>query len=165
MASEHALEHAAKRLLEGDPADRAFDVPTYEALLALTREAVARLGWGTMTYACDTCSFEWEIWLALGVEGPPALREASLYIAAPVMLGSCPAWPDMTTCPGGMKHVRWNDDREFPPTLIPDDAPRFVLPSSLSGGGEGASLVIPTPALVRARRALNEPSGGEGGDV
>lgn len=157
----YAIQGAAERLLEGDPAEHAFDEPRYAALLALVREAVAGLGWGTMTYACDTCEFEWEVWLSFGVEGPPALRDAGLYVAAPFGLSSCPAWPDMRSCGGRMSHVRWSDDRRFcSPALIPDDVPRFVLPRSLSGGGEGAALEIPTPAVVRARRALNEVRDG-----
>lgn len=144
----NALGEMAKRLV----ADAApFEAGQQEAHLALVRAAVARLGWGTMLYACEACGFEWEVWLSLGVEGPPALREESLYVAAPFMV-RCPAWPNMTPCPGKMPHVRWADDREFEARPIPDDAPRFVLPYS---GGDGATLEIPGPALVRARRALN----------
>jgi hypothetical protein len=156
----YAVQAAAERLLTDDPDP--FDEPRWAALLALVREAVEQLGWGTMTYACDTCPFEWAVWLSLGVEGPPALRKAGLYIAAPFMLSRCPAWPQMQPCGGRMKHVRWDGDQEFEPQPIPDDAPRFVLPHSLSAAGEGARLEIPTPALVRARRVLNEEADDAG---
>lgn len=144
--------------------------------VVLVREAVALLGWATMTYQCEACRFEWEIWMALGVEGPPALREAGLYVPAPFTLGSCPAWPvkidatpeerarfqHVTRCDGSMSHVRWREDREFAPTLIPDDAPRFVL-DPWHGCGQ---LVMPEPALIAARRFHSEPPdiGGYGGE-
>lgn len=127
----------------------------------LVREAVATLGWGSMIYQCDACGFEWHVWLALGVEGPPSLRAAGLYIAAPFTAGKCPSWPvkpdatdedranfrHLTQCAGTMGHVRFKSDREFYPTLIPDDAPRFVI-----GAYDSADLVIPEDALVRAQR-------------
>jgi hypothetical protein len=119
----------------------------------LVREAVGLLGWGTMTYRCDACGFKWEVWLSLGVEGPPSLRDNGLYVASPFTLSSCPAWPNMTRCSGSMAHVNFRGDREFPPTLIPDDVPRFVL----DNWHDCADLVIPTPALIYARRFHNEP--------
>lgn len=138
-----------------------------EARLFVVQEAVRRLGWGTMTYQCDQCRFEWEVWLTLGVEGPSALREEGIFIAAPFVLSRCPAWPvrhdatpedraryaHLTDCGGHMQHVRFAEDREFlPPRLIPDDAPRFVLPRAVWRGDHGAELELPEPALVRARR-------------
>lgn len=152
------------------------DVAPQVGLLAV-REAVGRLGWGTMTYACERCKFEWEVWLSLGVEGPPALREHGLYIASPFMLGSCPARPirpdadeneraqfrHLGACEGHMSHVRFDEDREFEPKLIPDDAPRFVLPHTVWRPDEGADLEIPEPALIRARRFHDELEENAGG--
>lgn len=139
-----SIERVTAAIRRGEHAD-------YAAALALVREAVGRLSWGTMTYRCEQCAFEWEVWLSLGVEGPPALRDAGAFVASPFTLSRCPAWPGMQSCPGQMSHVRFADDREFEPTLIPDDAPRFVLPVFMASG-ERAELAIPTPALIRARR-------------
>lgn len=156
-----ALTDAIERLL--GPGPDVFDKPSCETMLLLVRGAVERLAWGTMNYRCEQCGFEWEIWLSLGVEGPADLREVGLYVASPFTV-RCPAWPKMQACGGTMSHVRFSDDVRFgfngdrsnTPKLIPDDAPRFVLPYSVSSGGEGARLEMPTDALVRARRALNE---------
>jgi hypothetical protein len=155
MASERLIQAAAKQFDPARPGEAA--VPQN----MLVREAVATLGWGTMAYRCEACGFEWDIWLALGVEGPPSLREHGLYVASPFTLSRCPAWPfkpdvpdgapfsydHLTQCDGRMSHVRFQDDREFSPCLIPDDAPRFVLDHF-----DGAHLVIPEAALVAARR-------------
>ena len=65
----------------------------------------------------------------------------------------------MQTCNGHMSHVEWNRDKEFAPQLVPDDAPRFLLPHTAFRGDEGATLEIPTPALVYARRWHNEQDG------
>ena len=67
-----------------------FEPAPHGTRLALVREAVGRLVWGTMDYACDACGFRWAVWMSLGVEGPPALRESGLYVAAPFTIG-CPA--------------------------------------------------------------------------
>ena len=148
---------AAKANYDTSPIPGDFLIPPR----LLVREAVASLGWGTMTYACDTCGFEWSVWLSLGVEGPPALRDAGLYLASPMWAGACPAWPikpdatpeeraqlrHMAKCDGRMGHVRFREDREFAAKLIPDDAPRFIV-----GPYDSAHLVIPEDALVAARR-------------
>lgn len=42
------------------PSEDAFDHATPEVRLLVVQEAVRRLGWGTMTYRCDQCHFEWE---------------------------------------------------------------------------------------------------------
>lgn len=118
----------------------------------LVREAVALLGWGSMRYRCSACGFEWDIWLALGVEGPPELREAGLYLASPFTIGWCPAWPQMQTCDGRMSHIDFHADTAFPPLLIPDDAPRFVIDE----WHHTARLHVPEPALIAARRFHNE---------
>ncbi len=152
------LIEAAKAVQPGAPGEEPV-VP----YVALVREAVASLVWGSMFYRCNACSFEWEVFLAFGVEGPSTLRETGLYVASPFVVGSCPAWPikadateeeraqlrHMGRCEGRMSHVDWKRDREFKAAqLSPDDAPRFVL-----DGWHGlAALLIPTPALVRARR-------------
>jgi hypothetical protein len=151
------------------------EIPGGEPLMphvALVREAVTALGWGTMAYRCDSCGFEWDIWLTLGVEGPPSLRDHDLYVASPFTLSSCPAWPvkpgataderatfaHLGRCEGRMSHVRFADDRQFGELrLIPDDAPRFVLDPWY----EAAQLVLSEPALVRARRFHNDASSEE----
>jgi hypothetical protein len=147
-----------------DPEKGTVEPPFPQA--ALVREAIAALGWGTMTYACDECGFEWEVWLALGVEGPPPLRDAGLYVPSPFSAGRCPAWPlkpgataedratftHLAACDGRMTHVRWGDDREFDPALTPDDAPRFVI----DAWHNCAQLVIPEPARIRAGRFHHE---------
>lgn len=140
--------------------------------VVLVREAVASLGWGTMTYACEACGFEWRVWLGLGVEGPPSLREVGLYVACPFVVGRCPAWPvkpgatdedrarfaHLTRCDGQMSHVRFAQDETFAPRLMPDDAPRFVLDTWY----DAAQLVIPEPALIRARQFHSERESDRG---
>lgn len=137
----------------------------------LVHEAVTSLGWGTMAYRCESCGFEWDVWLSLGVEGPPALRAHGLYVASPFTLSNCPAWPTkagatdeeraqfrhLTRCEGSMSHVRFGDDREFAPTLIPDDQPRFVIDQWY----DVARLAIPEPALIVARRFHSEIKGSD----
>lgn len=153
--SARLIAAAAANIDEG-----AYDPPVPH--VALVREAIATLAWGTMNYRCEACGFEWEVWLGLGVEGPAGLRDHGLYVASPFTISRCPAWPikqdatpeeraqlrHMVPCDGRMTHVRFCADREFGPTLVPDDAPRFVL----DAWDVAAQLVIPTPALVRARQ-------------
>lgn len=149
-----AIIKAINRLHDEGPDP--FEAATFEASLALIRTAVDRLAWGTMTYRCQACGFEWRIWLSLGVEGPPQFRASGLYLAAPFMV-RCPAWPGMKGCDGQMQHVRWIEDETFrEPVLIPDAVARFVLPYSADRGDTGARLEIPGPALIRARQAMNE---------
>jgi hypothetical protein len=143
----------------------AFAVGPPQVRLMAARAAVGRLCWGAMFYECDTCGFGWEIWTALGVEGPPALREAGLYLSSAFMLGRCWAWPidenpapgspppHLRTCDGNMGHRDWSRDQEWgAPRIAPDDVPRFVLPREVWRGDQGADLEVPEPALVRARR-------------
>lgn len=153
------LATAANRVIEQGPGP--WPNEDYTVLLALTREAAARFGWAAMTYECAKCGFSWEIWCALGVEGPPDLKERGLSIASPFGIGRCPSWPQMEPCDGEMSHVRFSEDRHFAPRMIPDDAPRFVLPDTAAGGAMSARLEIPLPALVRARRAGTDPDNAE----
>lgn len=146
------LREGMADVLEGEANVRLSDASLGIAL-AMVREGVGRLGWSTMAYRCGQCRFEWDVWLALGVEGPEALREGNLYVAAPFGM-SCRASPKMQACAGTMSHVRLGQDKVFGPTLIPDDAPRFVLPHMIQGS-EGATLVVPEMAYVRARRFHN----------
>lgn len=142
--------------------ESAFDPAPPQVLLMAAQEAVRRLCWGTMHYRCRGCSFEWEIWLALGVEGPPHLKQRGLALACPFGIGRCYAWPrdaagELTTCDGEMLHVDFNRDEHWAsPRLAPDDVPRFVLPRMVSRGDQGAELEIPESALVAARKWHSE---------
>lgn len=162
------LEVAAERLV---PTPEQVGSGTEFPWQLLTRTAVGQLAHGTMTYECDTCGFHWRVWLALGVEGPQALRDARLYVPAPFTVGSCPAWPinpdateeeraqlrDMFRCPGRMAHVRFSEDERFgAPRLMPDEVPRFVLDDDHAQG----RLSMPTAAMVAARRWHREQAGG-----
>lgn len=138
-----------------------LEVPAQVAVL----DAVRNLGHLTMTYRCESCGYEVEVWCALGVEGPLALKDAGRYVAAPFGV-PCPAWPiraDATEeerktyrhlgrCDGMMSHVEWSRDREVEPSLIPDEAPRFVVDPDADCG----RLVYTEGALVSARRWHNE---------
>lgn len=142
----------------------------YGIALALVREGVGRLAWASARYKCGACRFEWDVWLSLGVEGPLGLRKNGLFIASPFAT-PCPAWPHFDPndpgrmgdeskdprCKGEMTHVIPGGDRQFEPTLVPDDVPRFVLPHAVFGGSEGAQIEIPTPALVAARKYHHNP--------
>jgi hypothetical protein len=164
------LAKAASTLYEGGPDP--FD-PTKPTIgLSLVREAVQRLGWGTMNYRCEDCAYEVRVWLSLGVEGPPTLRQANLYLACPFAIRcfACAGKPAESTTPppfdkqplnGQMLHVNFARDDEFVPRMIPDDAPRFVLPAAVWGGSEGADLHVPSDALVAARRYFYEGPAGE----
>lgn len=167
MENEYAS--AAKRIVDQDVGP--WPDEDWTVLVALTEKAVGSLAWSTMTYRCEKCGFEWEVYLGLGVEGPPELKDRGLALPVPFVIGRCPAWtpkdgvakPDLSNleaCEGEMTHVEWSRDRKLnPPELVPDDAPRFVLPSASAGGEGGAPcgrLEIPMPALVRARRSWEE---------
>jgi hypothetical protein len=158
------LTNAAKALYGngGDP----FDPAKPTVGLALVREAVARLGWGTMVYRCEACGYEARVWLSLGVEGPQVLRDASLYLACPFTMRcwACAGKPVEAGDPlppapfnkqplnGTMSHVRFDHDEHFDPLLIPDNAARFVLPTAVWGGSEGADIHVPSGALAAGRR-------------
>jgi hypothetical protein len=161
--SEQLRKAAAWLADQVDPDARVFAPPMPFA--PLVAAAVSQMCWGAMNYRCEVCGFEWEVWLGLGVEGPPGLREAGLYVPCAFTVG-CPAWPlkpdatveeikqlrNMGPCSGSMAHTDWQRDRHFEPMLPPDDAPRFVLDAQLDQG----RLVLPADALVRARRFHRE---------
>jgi hypothetical protein len=137
-------------------ADEMFGGDAAEGGMALVvAQAVRDLCWGSMQYRCKSCKYEWAVWMALGVEGPDTLKECRLYVPSPFII-TCPTWPNMEPCRGEMSHVDWGSDCIFyAPKVPPDDVPRFVLPDS---GGTCGRLYMPTAAIVRARRALNEPA-------
>jgi len=172
MYGNHILE-AMERTFS-DVGKNPFDSAASGARLALLRELLSsHIGWSTMNYACvgnenrtprgvhPPCGFQWSIWLTLGVEGPTWLRELGAYIACPFYAGTCPNWK----CKGQMRHVagtdRFRDEVFTEPRLVPDDVPRFVLPTSVYRGDEGARLLIPEPALVKARVFVHEQMGVE----
>lgn len=152
MTPKPVLAEALARL---QPAEEDFILPTdtdRAIQLALVREAVTQLAWGNMAYVCNACSVEVRVWLGLGCEGPPGLREHGLYVPVPFGI-ACQCWVGSdplagVRCDGTMMHQEWNRDQEFMPRLPPDDAPRFVLDPL----HDSAQIVWPTAALVRARR-------------
>lgn len=137
------------------------EVPTQIAVL----DAVRGLAHATMRYRCEDCGYVVEIWLALGVEGPEALREAKLYVPCP-FTARCVSWKlkdeyteeerkifqHLEPCTGTLSHVEWNLDRSFAPRPMPLDVPRFVLSRDYDCG----TLVWPKDALVKARRYHHE---------
>lgn len=158
------IAKAAKRIVEQEEVP--WPAEDWSALLSLIHRAVPQLAHKTMTYACDDCGFEWEVYLALGLEGPDELSAGHLVLPVPFVAGRCEVWrppageepkadlTNLSACGGTMQHVRFQDDRSFAPSLIPDDAPRFVLPLSAAGGDAPCGrLEVPTPALVRMRSA------------
>lgn len=167
MVRDNELRAAAKRIVEQGPGP--WPAEDWSCLLALVHRAIPQLAHKTMIYKCDDCGFEWEVYLALGLEGPDELSANHLVLPVPFVAGTCEVWRpppgeepaaglrNLKRCGGAMQHVRFQEDRSFAPSLIPDDAPRFVLPTSAAGGDAPCGrLEIPTPALVRARRAGSE---------
>lgn len=133
--------------------------------LALAREAVGRLAWEMMRYRCRECGFAAPIWLTLGVEGPPALRELNVYVACPFMVKcwACSGPPrrqgepvssapyDREPLNGTMQHVGLDNPLRAL-VVVPDDEAYFVLPDRADRGDSGASLVLPDEARVFAQR-------------
>lgn len=167
MAGQNEIAVAAQKIVEQGPGP--WPAEDWSALLSLIHRATGQLAWKTMIYACEDCGFEWEVYLSLGLEGPDELSAAGLVLPVPFIAGKCDVWrppageeakPDLTNlkpCGGSMQHVRWEEDRTFAPSLIPDDAPRFVLPLSAAGGDAPCGrLEVPTPALVRMRSAARD---------
>jgi hypothetical protein len=148
------LEEGANKLL---PAEGDFMDDAAKAMYAvIVRQAVGDLCHAAFRYKCKDCGFDWWVWMGLGIEGPGDLHQKRLALPCPFII-QCPAWPDMKPCRGEMNHVDWDEDQRFTaPVLPPDDVPRFILPES---GGDCGHLHIPTPALVKARRAMNEEGG------
>lgn len=87
------------------------------------------------------CGFERRVFLGVGCEGPPELREANLVIPVPMYAGICPR------CGSSLQHVRWNEDEAFEEKDPPEDAAYFVVPGKATaaryaeGGYAGAELV------------------------
>jgi len=166
--AENALARAAEALTTdlkaGEPGPWPAEVWT--ALHGLIVQVPTQLAHMGMHYRCDQCKFEWLVYLTLGLEGPEPLKAANLTLPVPFGVG-CPRWfppkvPEVdpggyTKCEGTMLHVDWSRDVVFDAlTLIPDNAPRFVLPESSVGDDPPCGhFTMPGPALVRGR------SGGE----
>lgn len=152
----NSIESALERLYKNDANHPAFDggeVSTTQ--LALVREAVARTCWGFMNYRCKDCGWETQIFLGLGVEGPPNFKLGKVYIPSPFMI-RCAACHD-----GQMSHINWKSDGEFDTVLIPnDDVAYFRLPATMLRGDEGAELVQPSEYIVKARRWYHEEGPG-----
>lgn len=99
----------------------------------------------------EPCGWEHRVWLGLGCEGPPALREDDdeSFIPVPFVCGTCPSCET-----GALQHVRWGEDEEFEPTKIPDGRPRFLVPEEgewealAARGYGGADYVDPTGATT-----------------
>jgi len=129
-------------------------------LHALIRQVPGQLAHMGMHYRCEDCKFEWLVYLTIGLEGPEPLKANDL--ALPVPFGiSCPRWgeaPGYTPCGGSMLHVDWSRDQHFAPlVLIPDNAPRFVMPDTAVGEDAPCGhLEMPMPALIRGRRGEGE---------
>lgn len=136
-AIAQAREQRISRAAALDACTRAGDhVDTYRKLAEALEDFYGAdfrdLGWGTMHYGCAGpqhdggigCGFQHQVWLGLGVEGPPEVRaDLDLFIPAPMGCGGCP------DCGRRLQHIRWNSDEEFAPVAIPDDAARFYVPT------------------------------------
>lgn len=164
---ENEIAKAAQKIVGQGPGP--WPDEDWSSLLSLIHRATGQLAHRTMIYKCDDCGFEWEVYLCLGLEGPDELQAAGLVLPVPFVAGTCEVWRpppgeepsddlrNLKRCGGAMQHVRFREDRSFAPSLIPDDAPRFVLPLTAAGGDAPCGrLEVPTPALVRARRAGTE---------
>lgn len=115
------------------------------------------LAWGTMIYACKGetrgnpgCGWEHRVWLGIGVEGPPTLREVSATVPSPFFCGRCPR------CGLGLAHDRWREDEEFDaPRPFPDDVARFIVPTIekaqqfIDTSYGGADYIDPTGQTIR----------------
>lgn len=75
-------------------------------------------------YECQRCRSGSWIFLGVGVEGPGVLRETNLYIPSPFMGPRC------SSCGGDTMHVRWREDRHFPPVDPQPGARYFRVPKS-----------------------------------
>lgn len=86
--------------------------------------------WGDMLYGCAGCGWSARIGLGAGVEGPPVLREKSIFVPAPFTI-TCPG------CSGTASHRNWVDDQDFGKLRAPDNNQAFFI----VGWGQGAELV------------------------
>lgn len=107
-------------------AEREYDQDAHGKVV---RKAVGNfrdMVWGSMVYSCTArCDYEHRILLGVGVEGPPALKEAGYTIPSPFICGRCPR------CGGLMQHDRWDEDEEGEPRELTEEEhskPRFVIP-------------------------------------
>lgn len=75
------------------------------------------------------CGFEHRIYLGIGCEGPPELKESKTWIPVPMNAGVCP------DCGGGMMHVRWGEDEEFAEKDPPEGAALFIVPGKSTAAG------------------------------
>lgn len=80
------------------------------------------LVWAAFQYGCERCRvIEW-IYMGVGVEGPPELRNEGNYIASPMQGPAC-QW-----CGGETSHINWHRDQEFPPKPVPSGQRYFAVP-------------------------------------
>lgn len=106
------------------------------------------------------CGFEHRIYLGIGCEGPPALKEAGTWIPVPMHAGVC------QNCGGGMIHVRWNEDEEFGEKDAPEGAALFIVPgkgtaNGYSVRGYGGAELIRTEGEKAAIRKFHGPQAPE----
>lgn len=160
MTVLHALAGQISETYEKGDHDP-FDPKLPTSHLLLTREAVRRLCWLKMTYQCGSghvegCGYRYEVYCALGVEGPPALKDAGLSIPC-AFIHKCP-----TGCGGTAAHAEWSRDTTLDPLVVaPDDAPWFHLPETMERGDSGGALEWPGAAIVKARQWYHEEGPGE----
>lgn len=80
------------------------------------------LVWMAMQYQCKSChGIEW-VYVGVGVEGPPSLRDRRLWIASPMQGPSC------LKCKGDTLHVHWSQDKTFLPQDPPEGSRYFRVP-------------------------------------
>lgn len=78
--------------------------------------------WGTMTYACEECGHREVYELEVGVEGPPAWRRDTCYIACAFSAGQC------ERCRGLMTHTNFAGDVAYDEPRDPSVANVFRVP-------------------------------------
>lgn len=100
----------------------------------------------------EGCGFERRVYLGIGCEGPPALKEAGLFLPVPMYAGVC------ENCGGGLMHVRWGEDEEFAEKDAPPDAALFIVPGKSTAarfaesGFAGAELIRTEAEKVALRK-------------
>lgn len=103
-----------------------------DAMESVYGERWRELCWATMVYACvgenpspqtSGCGWEHRVWLGVGVEGPPEVKERKEFIPCPFYCGRCPQ------CGARLAHERWNEDEEFEPRPFPPGVSKFVVPT------------------------------------
>lgn len=84
--------------------------------------------WAAFQYQCERCgNIEW-IYLGVGVEGPPELRDRAGYIPSPLMGPLCL----LCKGKGATKHVRWREDKTFPPIDATDGVRYYRFPRKIN---------------------------------